>query len=87
MWGCHPGRSQHWSEVDLLLIEVLRVYEDALCGGCGQSAFHSHEVSNTRRFAVDDITCMSCASLELARESDGKPAAGMKLFIRNTMSE
>lgn len=87
MWGYgKPGR---WSEVDLLLIEALRMHKDGLCPGCGHPLDHTSNIKNIRQWQLDDIQCHACEFLENDRKNaasgSGSGQSGVKRFIRRIL--
>lgn len=62
------------------------MYEDSLCGSCGQSAIHAFEPRNSGEFEVnDDTVCLGCEVME--QHGDVKHPAGTKVYVQNHMSE
>lgn len=84
MWG--HGRPGRWSDVDVLLLEAYQSYLDGLCGGCGLPLGHTSKTKYTMAFKVDRITCNACSFVEGVAEND-KPKPGVKLYIKNWMSD
>jgi hypothetical protein len=76
-WG---KRKIGWK--NLLAAEALRMYEDSLCGKCGQSGFHAlnSDPANPDVYEVDaDAQCLGCEQLEQYSDADAFP--GTKLRI------
>lgn len=92
MWGL--GKPGIWTEVDVLLIEALQVYEDNLCSGCGQPLAHTSwdkqsggpGLENIHAFKIGEVNCSACEVLENKNAGD-EPKAGVKRYIRNLMSQ
>jgi hypothetical protein len=70
MWG--TGNPRRWSELDVLLLEGFQLYEDSLCGGCGQPLGHTSELKYTMAFAsrrLGDLRGLSAAGQQETRPS------------------
>lgn len=78
-----PGRL---SEVDVVLIEALRLYENGLCPDCRQPAMWTMNPRLERYFylAEDQPVCAHCAMVESERAEDPKgKLRGQKVAIDN----
>jgi hypothetical protein len=83
MWG--TGNPKRWSELDVLLLEGFQLYEDSLCGGCGQPLGHTSELKYTMAFAVDSVSCGACQQLDNKNKTE--PPPGVKRYVKNLMSD
>lgn len=84
MWGM--GEPGMWSELDLLLLKALQIYEDGICGGCGQPLAHTSDINNVWAFDLARLSCQACEFLDNSRKND-PPGAGVKTYVKNLMSQ
>lgn len=84
MWG--TGKPGRWSEIDLLLLQAFQMYEDGLCGGCGQPLIHSTDDQSHDLFPLKTTTCYACTGLEGEAKKD-PPGNGVKRYVANEMSK
>lgn len=82
-----PGRI---TELDVLLADAVRMYEDSLCPGCGLPAHWVWDVDrdHAKTFQLDPHApqCAACELLEAPPESDeDKLEPGEKRRVLNTM--
>lgn len=74
-----------WTQRARTLLLGFQMYEDSLCSGCGQSAFHALNVAHSRRYSVATETCLGCAARETYSKNHKSDVAGLKVFVENTM--
>lgn len=84
LWGF--GSPGVWSELDLLLVKALRLFEDGLCS-CGNPLSHTSDLVNTMAWEYQDVTCAACQILENKAKQDTDSKPGLKRYITNKMSE
>lgn len=67
-----------------MILEAFQIYEDSICGGCGQSSLHSMDDANAESFDIRTVTCHGCAAIP---EDPPKPNHGDQSFVVSRMSE
>ena len=75
-----------WTAKAKLLLEAFQVYEDSLCGSCGQSGFHALDPLNTPYFDIETTVCLGCEVRETYQENQGQDRVhGEKVYVVNDM--
>ena len=83
-WG---GDGQGWTDEDRVLTMALTLYEDGLCGECGQPRHLAHNPDADGWYASHVVVCAACQATQSAAKNQKEHVPGLKRYAVSILPE